>query len=384
MSVALKLVHARKFIEQVDVDVDNAAKELHSLHSALGFLSPWKPSIARYVVDRFSEKGQVVLDPFCSAGASGLECALMGRTFLGSTTDVPLARLAAARLAPADLAEVALRVQLVNLKRPVDVRSFTHPFPLFFDVDTFCELVNLKAALRPSADRVDAFVLFIVASVLHGHTVAHLSGYTSPQAALSADQQAELNRKRGEVPSYRAVVPRILRKAATLLRDGVPSALGRDNTASIRIANPRNLGHVTTGRADLALLCPEQPGFMEHGINSWLRTWWLGAGSTNVQGNPETLTGFAWREYGSEVLLETARAVRRGGRAVVRVGSGRVGTRIVNYKDELSAVLQEGLNGFWSIEGTVIERHVKSSGLAKGRDGTPRDTAGELVVLRRK
>ncbi len=384
MAVALRLVESKQFCDQVDVDLGAGVRGVHSLQGAFAHALPWQPSIARYVLDRFSERGDFVLDSFCDSGHVGLECLQAGRHFVGSSHDRALARLATARLDPADLGEVALRLQLVNLKRPVDVRGFTAPFTMFFDVDTFCELVNLRSLLTNSSERVDRFLQFIVAGVIHGHTVGHLSGYTSPNVALSQDAQAQLNSKRGEVPSYRAVAPRILRKAAALLQDGIPSVLQQgDLSSSIIAADPRNLSKVGTASIGLAMTCLDQPGFVENTLSSWLRAWWLGIDASSGLPRPKLTTTESWRMYCNEVLLETARVVRRGGRTVVRAGHGRVGSKVINYREELSAVLNEGLGGYWATEGTIVERHVNTAGLVKNSE-KKLAAPGELVVLRRK
>ena len=379
MAVALKLVEARQFVEHVEYRGESATRSVHSLQGAFANDLAWQPMIAKFLIERFSQPGNHVVDMWCGTGHTALEALQLKRNFSGFTRFSVLRRLAMARLSPADIAEVALRIQLVNLKRPIDIRGFTAPFNLFFDVETFCELVNLRSIVSGSSERIDRFIQFIVASILHGHTVGHLSAYTSPHVGLTQDAQAQLNRKRGEVPSYRAVAPRVLKKAAGLLQDGIPSVLERgETTASISLGDPRNLQGVSTGAAQLALLAPEQPGFLDHGVRSWLRSWWLGV-DQEQEVSKEVQSINAWSDYTSEVLLEAARVVARGGRAVVRVGQGRIGSRPVQFRGELDNVLANGLRSYWHTEGTVVEQLVTSSPKEK-RGATP----GELVVLRRK
>ena len=382
MAVALRLVEAPQFVEHVEYNSDAVTRGAHSLQGAFSHNVAWQPSVARFVIDRFSERDSVVLDAWSGSGHTAFESLTMGRNFIGFTRHAVLAQLAKARIAPADIAEVALRIQLANLKRPIDVRGFTTPFNLFFDVDTFCELVNLRNLLKGRVERVDRFVQLVVATIIHGHTVGHLSAYTSPNVALSQDAQAQLNRKRGEVPSYRAVVPRILKKAASLVQDGIPGVLERGTVgATFTQGDARNLSGVSTGSVSLALLAPEQPGFLEHGVNSWLRAWWIGMDQeSSAQVSFDSVE--AWSDYTSEVLLESARAVAKHGRAVVRVGQGRVQGRPVQFREQLHQVLENGLRSYWHVEGTVVEQLVssaKESGKEK-RSAAP----GELVVLRRK
>ncbi len=383
MSAVLKLVQPQQFNEQVDVDLESSSRAAHSLQSAFSYLSLWQPTVVRHIVERFSVKDQTVLDVHCSAGSTGIDVLTLGRHFIGCSNEHALVKLARARVNPADLAEVVLRLQFMNLKRPVDIRGFQAPWPNYFDVDTYCELMNVKSALRGTQDRIDDFISFVVAAALHGHTVGHLSVYTSPQAALTPDAQAALNRKRGEIPSYRAVSPRIIKKAATLLRDGIPSSvLDRALERSVLCAEPNALNGVSTNSVDLALLCPEQPGAIQHGLRSWLRSWWLGVDLPEERSTVSTVE--EWSEGLSEQLLETARVVRRGGRAVVRVTQGRIGSKPVNYSEQVRQMLKSCLPNYWSLEGSILEHYAKSSGVIRGGAERSRDVAADLVVLRRK
>ncbi len=382
MSAVLKLVQPEAFTEELQLAGEAEGQACCSLQAAFQYCSPWKPSVARYIVERFSKKGQVVLDPYCSTGHVGVEACMAARHFVGTAQDHGLVKLTRARLFPADLAEVALRLQFVPFKRPVDIRSYTGPFPNFFDSDTFRELINLKSSLRESRDGASEFIMLVVASILHGHTTGHLSAYSSPSEGLTPEAQITLNRKRGEVPSYRAVSARILKKAAALLRDGVPSALASSDKIrrEISYAEPHALDSVATASVDLALVAPDQPGFFEHGMHSWLRTWWLGVDV------PEAASGAAnlesWELQTNQVLVEMARVVRAGGRAIVRTGQGRMGGKAVNFNREVEAMVKDCLQRFWRIEGSIAERYVKLP--KQSARGGATATSGELLVLRRK
>jgi hypothetical protein len=382
MSAVLKLVQPEVFTEELQLPADGDARESHSLQAAFQYCSPWKPFVARYVVERFSKRGQVVMDPFCAAGNVGLEACMAARHFIGTAQDHGLVKLARARLFPADLAEVALRLQFVPFKRPVDIRSYAGPFPHFFDSDTFRELINLKMSLRESRDGASEFIMFVVASILHGHTTGHLSGYSSPSEGLSPEAQVALNRKRGESPSYRAVGARILKKAAALLREGIPSALATPDKVRRQVAceQPHAVDSVATASVDLALVAPEQPGFFEHGMHSWLKTWWLGV---DVPDDASSVTGRdAWEIQTNQVLVEMARVVRPGGRAIIRAGQGRIAGKAVSFNREVESIVKDCLSRFWRLEGSISERYV---GLPKqGTRAAASRSSGELLVLRRK
>jgi hypothetical protein len=382
MSAVLRLVQPEQFTEELDLSEDSSSAVSHSLQSAFQYCSPWKPYVARYVIERFSKKGAVILDPFCSTGMVGVEAVLAGRSFLGCAQDHSLVKLARARLFPADLAEVALRLQFVPFKRPVELKAYSGAFPHFFDADTFRELMNVKSSLRSSTDGASEFLSFIVASIIHGHTSAYLSSYTSPSEGVSPDAQAALNRKRGEVPSYRPVSGRVLKKAATLLRDGVPSVLCGASKAEREVffSDPASIDGAKTGSVDLALVAPQQPGVIEHGLQSWLRMWWLGV---DMPRQHEVLRDLEqWSDSTNAILLEMARVVRSGGRAVVRLSQGRLGAKSVNYRAHAEKLISDCLGRYWRVEGAISERYVKSS--AASSPGRTAPLAADLLVLRRK
>jgi len=381
MSAVLRLVQPEQFQDALELPSEGSSQSAHSLQSAFQYCAPWKPYVARYVIERFSKKGALILDPFCSTGLVGVEAVLSGRAFIGCAQDHSLVKLSQARLFPADLAEVALRLQFIPFKRPVDIRSYSGTFPHFFDADTFRELMNIKSALRSSHDGASDFLNFIVASILHGHTSAYLSAYTSPSEAVAPEVQASLNRKRGEVPSYRAVSARVLRKAAMLLQDGVPSVLSGASKAQREVffSDATAINPVQTGSVDMALVAPHQPGVIEHGLQSWLRTWWLGVDLPEQSGSLRDVS--TWSDQTNELLLEMARVVKSGGRAVVRVGQGRIGTKVVHYRAEVEALVDSCLQRFWRVEGAISERYVRAQ---NAQSGQAAPLAADLVVLRRK
>ena len=361
MTAVLKLVQAEQFRDEIRIPDEGAVagRDSHALQGALQYASPWSPFLARYVIDRFSNPGDRVLDPMCGVGTVGLEALLLGRHFVGCAQDHTLVSLSLGRINPADIAEVALRLQFVPFKRPVNIASFVEPFTHFFHVSTFRELINAKVSLRQSSDRVSDFIKFIVASIVHGHTSGHLSVYTSPSEGLNSEAQVRLNSKRGETPSYRAVSPRVLRKAAFLLRDGVCSSLSEASSLSRSVfySSPNSLDGVQGESIDLAVIGFNQPGFFEHGIQSWLRSWWIGVDDRERATRLSNLE--SWNGYANETLVEMARVVKRGGRLVLRVGHGRIGSTRVNYGAEIIKLVKDCLGSFWRIEGSLEERHVR-------------------------
>ena len=54
------------------------------LHRICSYLAMFPPNIAGYFINRFTEKGATVFDPFCGRGTTPLEAVLQGREAIGS------------------------------------------------------------------------------------------------------------------------------------------------------------------------------------------------------------------------------------------------------------------------------------------------------------
>jgi len=91
--------------EAIDLDF-GAGGHLYATHLLHAFAARCPPPLARWAIDRYSEPGDIVLDPMCGSGTTLIEASLAGRQGWGADID-PLARLVAeAKSRPCDPAAV--------------------------------------------------------------------------------------------------------------------------------------------------------------------------------------------------------------------------------------------------------------------------------------
>ncbi len=84
-------------------------------------------ALARIVIERFSNQGDVVLDPFCGFGTTVAAAQAMGRTGLGIEKDEDRARLAASRITEPSRVLHASALDLEQLELPSADLIFTSP-----------------------------------------------------------------------------------------------------------------------------------------------------------------------------------------------------------------------------------------------------------------
>ncbi len=362
-------------------------KDAHSLHYALSFPHSFRPELPAYFIDRYTKRGDIVLDPFCGSGTTALEAALQGRVAYASDHNPLAVRIAQAKVSPADITEITLAFQNINLRRPVDLSVYRQVFAPFYDHDTYRELVNLRAFLQLRSDRIYRFLEVVALGLLHGHSAGYFSVYTFPQFAVSPEEQEALNCKRRQSPDYRSIVPRILRKTASLLRDGVPSVL-RHTAGQHRceVADAADLSVFPTGAVDLVVTGPPLPRTDDGSKDLWLKTWFAGTPNVLRPGSVAFTELGDWLDYMNSVLCELARVVKGGGRAVLDLREQRINGENVVLDEVLARLVEENLGRFWLVEGTVVnkEKSIKVGNVVKERDPGRASERSRMLVLRRR
>jgi DNA modification methylase len=387
-AVALKIVEkAPVFCKEAQLWSSGKKHDSHSLHYSVSFPEASPPELFSYFISKYSEPGNVVLDPFCGVGTGLLEACLLGRIGVGSDINPLSVRIAAGKLFPADLTEVMLALQVLNLMRPINSDAYNNFFAPFYDINTFRELVNLRRFCLKRSDRVSRFIELVALGLLHGHSAGYFSVYTYPQAALTPENQSRLNSSRRQVPDYRSVVPRILKKTASIMRDGFPSVLRRMTQKSrIVLSDARNLSYLNTGCVDLVVTVPPLPHSKEFSSDLWLKLWFTGiSAKTFVSDVFHNDSKQSWLGFMNEALLEMGRVVRPKGRAVIALSGSEKEAGSDDLEDSLVQHVGDELPFCWEVEGVFIN---KFSGDVVRRPKKPRFNLDEqgidrVVVLRR-
>ena len=149
------------------------------------------PHIPRYFVEKLSQPGDVVLDPFCGSGTVLLEARLLGRNAIGIDTN-PLARLISSVKAR-PLPVQKLRRAIVTVERTLKERKHkaSVEFPnidYWFDKKAKGELQRIRGTLDSVRGEMDeegirVFLLLCFSSIIRGGPPSLTRGlprHTSP------------------------------------------------------------------------------------------------------------------------------------------------------------------------------------------------------------
>src|SRR5260221_12258759 len=211
-------IHVPTYVNEFWTSKQRAASSLHEV----SYRGCFKPQLPRFFIERFTKPGDVVYDPFMGRGTTVVEAALLGRTPGGCDINPLSAILAAPRLSPPSLEDVAARLDQIDLSSafsiPQELLVFYHP-------DTLREICALREYLlarerQGSLDNVDRWIRMVAVNRLTGHSPGFFSVYSMPpNQAVSVRAQAKINARRKQVPPRRDVRALIAGKTKSLLTD---------------------------------------------------------------------------------------------------------------------------------------------------------------------
>lgn len=299
-------------------------RQSHNLHE-VSYRACFKAELPRFFIERMTNQGERVYDPFMGRGTTLLEAALLGRVAAGNDIN-PLSRmLVQPRLTPPKLDQISRRLGEINLekakaKKHSDLFAFYHP-------ETLAEIEALRSWLIErealgKLDPVDMWIRMVAINRLTGHSTGFFSVYSlPPNQAVSIDSQRKINEKRGQVPPRRYVADIILKKSRNLLAEGAP--------------NPAIHGPLMTGRAsatpalaegsvDLLVTSPPFLDIVNYKQDNWLRCWFAGIDPDTIAiDHHRTVT--EWERFVRESFVEFVRVMRPGGHIAFEVGEVRGG-----------------------------------------------------------
>lgn len=256
----------------------------HSMHTMCSYHGMFPARLAHYFIQRYTQPGDIVLDPFSGRGTTTLQARVEGRQTLSNDLN-PLAYvLTRAKAAPPSWLAVTKRVN--ELERaystrsqpevdvPADIEMLYHP-------NTLRQLVFLRDYLfrrsMSSWSREDFMTAGAISGILHG---SHRSDGTSQYLSISMPNTFSMS------PAYvrkyiadnnlvrldQNVFECLRDKLARLYLDDISGVSGqvakRDATALLNKSTaPNSIG--------LLLTSPPYLQVVNYGTSNWIRLWWL-------------------------------------------------------------------------------------------------------------
>ncbi|MCX6139033.1 MAG: DNA methyltransferase [Ignavibacteriales bacterium] len=321
-------------------------RQASSLHE-VSYRACFKPQLPKFFIDRYSNPGDIVYDPFTGRGTTIIEAALCGRNVISNDVS-PLSRiLTEPRLRLPAVDAVAERLESIplreNLHANIDLSMFYHP-------ETESELVSLQHYLRSrranrSEDNVDRWIRMVATNRLTGHSVGFFSVYTlPPNQAATQEQQKRINTRRRQRPSYRSVRAVILKKSRQLMKDVTDPLRGHLEAAAQHAlflnCDARTTRSIEKNSVQLTVTSPPFLNIVNYSADNWLRCWFNGIDDRSIAKKITVTSSLdIWCDVMGSVFQELFRITRPGGWVAFEVGEVRKGT--VKLEEQVIPLAQQ-------------------------------------------
>ena len=313
------------FINEFWTSKQRAANSLHEI----SYRACFKPQLPRFFIERLTDPGDLVYDPFIGRGTTILEGALMGRKVAGCDVNPLSELLLRPRLALPSISQIASRLNKINF-----TYNYTIPKSLleFYHPDTLKEICVLKGYFfRKSRkiDNIDAWIRMVATNRLTGHSKGFFSVYTlPPNQAVTLDRQRNINKQRNQKPEYRNVSDLILKKSKSLL-----SKVTTEDRKNLKLFGSRALiltqssdqtQRIKSNSVSLVVTSPPFLDTVDYATDNWLRCWFNEIDEKKIQ-----IWIFKkiedWQTNMTLVFKELKRILKSGGYVAFEVGEVRGG-----------------------------------------------------------
>ena len=295
---------------------------LHSISSYVGRL---KPSFAHFLIKTFSNKGELVLDPFCGIGTIVLEADLLGRKALGVDLNPYACIISKAKFDRRGLEnEIQFLKNLDLSKEKIDLKKLPSFVKEYYHPKTLKEIIALRDILFREKR---FFLLGCLLGISHGHRPQHLSiktGYIIPYLPNPRPKK-----------EYRETIPRMIQKVKRMYKDPFPLK----SQAKIFETDTRDMP-IKENSVDVVITSPPYYDTLDYIISNKLRLAILG-----VDENEQEILRKELIQNRKDYLIEmervadeVERVLKKSGRIIYVLGDVHLPKKSLNTAKDISEV----------------------------------------------
>jgi len=301
------------------------------LHRLMSRSGSFPPSLARWAVETYSERGQTVLDPFCGKGTLPLEACIADRFGIGNDLAPEAYVVSRAKVNPVTLREVrewVLRASREMRPDAVSIYDVEEDVRVFYSSHTLRQILAVREMLMDGEDDLTNFIKALMLGILHGSSEISLSLPCSHSFSMAPHYIKRYARRHGLRRPNRNVLSCILRKAETVLAGGVPVRRG-----AVFSLDARTLP-LSDETVDLIVTSPPYFNLQTYAWDNWLRLWFLGYRHEDVRRKLfETSSIPKYVEFIRDALREMYRVLRDDRACLLVLGDVMLGKRRVDMAE---------------------------------------------------
>jgi hypothetical protein len=370
------------YVNEFWTSKQRAASSLHEI----SYRACFKPQLPRFFIQRFTEPGDVVYDPFMGRGTTLIEAALLNRSPRGCDINPLSVFLTQPRLEPPSLPQVQERLYSVDWS---DHDDFPEELLVFYHQETLRDICALKKYLlckqtQKNLDSVDRWIWMVALNRLTGHSPGFFSVYTlPPNQAVSVHAQRKINARLNQIPPRRKVTDCIVKKTRQLLADCDDRLRNHlkqiAKNALLLTASSNTTPQFRNDSVSLVVTSPPFLDIVNYATDNWLRCWFIGIDAASVALTVSKKVG-DWQQIMTSVFHEMFRILQPNGHVAFEVGEVRGGT----IKLEEAVLPCGALAGFEPVLVLINDQKFTKTANCWGVDNNFKGTNTNRVVVFRK
>jgi DNA modification methylase len=236
------------------------------------------------VVEKYSEQGNYIIDPFAGRGSSIFAGGVLGRLSLGIEINPVGWLYGKIKLAPAPQNDVLTRLAEINVKKN-DFSENIEKMPEFFRICYSDDVLKFLLASRQYLDwknnNVDATLMAIILVYLHGKIGEGLSNQMKMAKSMAISYSIKWRKENGfEKPPELDPYNFLKKKIAWRFEKGTPNILADSRIVfgDSTIELPMILERANKNNIKFSLLFTSPPycSITNYHADQWLRLWMLG------------------------------------------------------------------------------------------------------------
>lgn len=262
-----------------DIDAEhwqsNGGRWAAPLHYMCSYMAMFPPELPHYFIERFTEKGDHVLDPFSGRGTTAVEAAAQARHGIGNDLNPLSIALTRGKLSNPSLGDVIARLD--ELESNYDksqwktFKGAPNKIRMIFHINTLRQLMYLKNELDWSKEGVDSFIVAVLMGAMHGQSKGFLSLSMPNTFSMGWGYIKKYKREKNlECPD---------RDCFVVLKDRVNRMLGKGSlpgSGETIYGDVRDLAEkVEHGSIQLLFTSPPYLKVIKYGLYNWIRLWFL-------------------------------------------------------------------------------------------------------------
>lgn len=287
------------------------------LHTMCSYMAMFPPSLPNYFIGKYSNEGDVVLDPFSGRGTTVLEACFMNRVGIGNDLNPIAYLLTKAKSSVPKKERVLARIkQLEDQFEPKEILTQNEDpdIRMIFSTFTLKQLTFMRDSLNWKKSNVDAFIAAMLLGIMHGNSEGYLSLRMPNTFSMSP------NYVRNYIKTHELKKPR--RNVFNLLRRKLnrcyqkPKKRGR-----VICQDARDINNLADGSVDLIVTSPPYTRVIKYGKFNWIRLWFFGKTGKEVDEHlffSQSVEKYC--DFMTQVLKEMKRVLKPGGKAVLVIG----------------------------------------------------------------